>query len=489
MRRTGWYRLALAGAVAVVLINTWFASRALHTLIQAQFWEGHTLDVISRTEALVAQVHSAESAARGYILTGLPSFEQQYIDAVAAVDQSTQTIQRLTSDNQLQQVRLGMLHSRIAAKMSALQAGIAVRRGHPEGTIDPSLLGAVVRDTPDKMDSVQFTIHEMEAEENRLLAERTAMSLSSRRYVWASFILAFVLDFLLVIAAFEQLMRAARDREQIDTAVQQITLLNTELTGLNTELESRVEQRTRELAISNQELEAFSYSVSHDLRAPLRTIDGFSLALQEDFADKLDDAGRDYITRVRNGVQRMGALIDALLQLSRVTRSETHREQVDLSQLATNVFHETQTTDPTRQVTWHAQPDVTAEADPRLLRIALENLIGNAWKFTSRTPDAGIEFGSSLRDHQTVYFIRDNGAGFDMQYVDRLFTAFQRLHGERDFKGSGIGLATVSRIIRRHHGEIWAEAEPGHGATFFFTLSAGQHDHRAAPIETVTSHE
>ena len=232
-----------------------------------------------------------------------------------------------------------------------------------------------------------------------------------------------------------------------------------------------MEQRTHELEVSNQELEAFSYSVSHDLRAPLRTIDGFSLALEEDFAEKLDAQGRDHISRVRNGVQRMGTLIDSLLQLSRVTRSDTQRERVDLSQLATLVFREIQTGDPEREVNWIAQPGVMAEADPRLMRIAFENLIGNAWKFTARTPGATITFGSSRQNGKTVYFLRDDGAGFDMQYVDRLFTAFQRLHGERDFKGSGIGLATVSRIIRRHRGSIWAEGEPGKGATFFFTLT------------------
>jgi light-regulated signal transduction histidine kinase (bacteriophytochrome) len=253
-----------------------------------------------------------------------------------------------------------------------------------------------------------------------------------------------------------------------------IAALNTELTQLNTALEVRVKQRTRELEASNQELEAFSYSVSHDLRAPLRTIDGFSLALLEDFSDKLNDEGRDYIARVRSGVQRMGTLIDALLQLSRVTRSELQADAADLSQLATLVFHELEASDRGRSVTFEAEPHVLVHGDPRLLRIALENLIGNAWKFTSKTEHARIEFGTrpATGDEagDTVYFIRDNGAGFDMNYVDRLFTAFQRLHGDRDFKGSGIGLATVSRIIRRHHGMIGATGEPGRGATFYFTL-------------------
>jgi signal transduction histidine kinase len=181
-------------------------------------------------------------------------------------------------------------------------------------------------------------------------------------------------------------------------------------------------------------------------------------------------------SRVRSGVQRMGTLIDALLQLSRVTRSELQTERIDLTSLATLVFNELKASDPERSVTFIAQPGVTAQGDSRLLRIALENLMGNAWKFTSRTPDAKIEFGSrpGVGDDagHTVYFIQDNGAGFDMQYVDRLFTAFQRLHGDREFKGSGIGLATVSRIIRRHHGSIGAESVPGQGATFYFHLAA-----------------
>jgi signal transduction histidine kinase len=472
MGKKFWIRLALLGAVIIVLLNTWMAARALHVLLNAQFWQAHTLEVITQTETLVAEVRTSESAARGYIMTGDSSFAQQYAASNASIDQSLDSLQRLIVDNSSQQVRLQELRARVAAKMGALEAGMAVRRAQPEGMIDPKLLAAVVKDTPQRMTSVQSKLHEIEGEEHRLLAKRTELAASSRRQVWFSFTLAFVLDFLLLIAAFEQLVRMGRDRERIAASAEEITALNTQLTRVNEELEDRVQQRTRELAASNQELEAFSYSVSHDLRAPLRTIDGFSLALQEDFSDKLDEQGRDYITRVRNGVQRMGTLIDSLLQLSRVTRSDLQREAVDLSALATQVFTELQAGDPQRKVAWIAEPEVRAEADARLMRVAFENLLGNAWKFTSKTENATIDFGSSLENGKTVYFIRDNGAGFDMQYVERLFTAFQRLHGEREFKGSGIGLATVSRIIRRHHGRIWAAAEPNRGATFYFTLSA-----------------
>ena len=472
MGKTSWYRLALIGAIAIVLLNTWFAARALHTLIAAQFWEAHTIEVISQTETLVAQVRTAESAARGYILTGMDGFEKQYAAATNQIHQSTVNLRKLTGDNTSQQVRIAMLNTRIGAKLAVLEAGLAVRRAQPQGALDPVLLGPVIQDTPDRLDSVQLTVHDIEAEEQGLLASRTADATSARGWVWGSFTLAFVLDLLLLVAAFELLVRAGRDREKIAASAEQIAVLNRQLTSANEELEIRVEQRTRELEASNQELEAFSYSVSHDLRAPLRTIDGFSLALEEDFGEKLDAQGKDYVLRVRNGVQRMGTLIDSLLQLSRVTRSDVQRERVDLSQLATLVFRDIQVGEPEREINWIAQPGVMAQVDPRLMRIAFENLIGNALKFTARTPNATVTFGSSPQNDKTVYFLRDNGAGFDMTYVDRLFTAFQRLHGEREFKGSGIGLATVSRIIRRHHGSIWAEGEPGKGATFFFTLTA-----------------
>ncbi|HZQ43778.1 MAG TPA: CHASE3 domain-containing protein [Acidobacteriaceae bacterium] len=471
MRNTAWYRAALVGAVAIVLFNTWYAARALHTLIAAQFWYSHTLEVISQTETLLAEVRTAESSARGFVMTGLPALEDQYARSTQEIHETTDQLQRLTIDNSSEQVRIAALNDGISAKMAKLEALLDVRRVQPQGAIDPALLAPIVQGTPDRMDRVQAAVRDIEAEEQRLLAERTADAASARRHVWGSFTLAFVLDFVLLVAAFELLVRVGRDRERITAISEEIGALNRQLTEANADLEDRVAQRTSELAQSNEELEAFSYSVSHDLRAPLRTIDGFSLALQEDFAGKLDEQGRDYINRVRNGVQRMGTLIDSLLQLSRVTRYEAQRERVDLSELATTVFGDLHGLDPQRKVRWTAEPGLTADADPRLMRVAFENLIGNALKFTARTDDATIMFGSSPQNGETVYFLRDNGAGFDMQYVDRLFTAFQRLHGEREFKGSGIGLATVSRIIRRHHGSIWAEGEPGKGATFFFTLA------------------
>jgi PAS domain S-box-containing protein len=221
---------------------------------------------------------------------------------------------------------------------------------------------------------------------------------------------------------------------------------------------------------ANRELESFSYSVAHDLRTPLRAIDGFSLALAEDYGERLDVEGRRYVTRVREAAQRMAELIDDLLTLSRVTRSELRRERVDLSALAHTVLGTLQRLEPERNVEVVIAPGLVADADPQLAAIALDNLLGNAWKFTSKSPAARIELGQTACGGGTAYFVRDNGAGFDMAYCDKLFGVFQRLHPETEYPGTGIGLATVARITQRHRGRIWADGQPGVGATFYFTL-------------------
>jgi PAS domain S-box-containing protein len=222
---------------------------------------------------------------------------------------------------------------------------------------------------------------------------------------------------------------------------------------------------------ANRELEAFSYSVAHDLRSPLRAIDGFSQALLEDYGDKLDDEGQSYLRRVRTSAQHMAELIDDLLTLSRVTRTELRRQQVDLTERALSIATRLRHTDPERDVKVEVESGLRAYGDPGLLTVILENLVGNAWKFTNKRQGAAIELGSTLKEGKKVFFIRDNGAGFDMSYAGRLFGVFQRLHHATEFDGTGIGLATVFRIISRHGGRIWAEGEVDRGATFYFTLA------------------
>lgn len=242
------------------------------------------------------------------------------------------------------------------------------------------------------------------------------------------------------------------------------------LRKLNADLERRIEQRTEQLLAANSELESFAYSVSHDLRAPLRSIDGFSQALLEDYDALLDETGKGYLRRVRSATQRMDRLISDLLQLSRVTRQEIRTQVVDLSAIARGIATELSDSNPSRRVEFVIAHKLVAICDPGLLKVALENMIRNAWKFTSKHEQARIEFGAIHQQGKMVYFVRDDGAGFDQAYADKLFGPFQRLHRPNEFDGTGIGLATVQRIIRRHGGRIWAEGAVEQGAIFYFSL-------------------
>jgi PAS domain S-box-containing protein len=266
------------------------------------------------------------------------------------------------------------------------------------------------------------------------------------------------------------------------TDITQLKQTEGEIAGLNKSLQLQ----NLELATANKELEAFSYSVSHDLRAPLRSIDGFSKAILEDYTDKLDSTGQDYLQRVRSSSQRMGQLIDDMLNLSRVSRGELLHESTDLSQIACDVISECRAASIARDVQVEITDGLVTEADPRLMRVVLTNLLGNAWKFTSKTEHARIEFGSAGCNGSTEYFVRDNGAGFDMAYAAKLFGAFQRLHTDKEFPGTGIGLATIQRIIHRHGGDVRAKSKPGEGATFYFTL--GHHAVVETPVLQSAAH-
>lgn len=258
-----------------------------------------------------------------------------------------------------------------------------------------------------------------------------------------------------------------------------------EVRRLNADLERRVRERTAELEASTRELDAFAYSVSHDLRAPLRSINGYSEVLSEDYGENLDQTGRDYLMRLQANVERMAQMIDDLLNLSRATRVELHREPVDVAAIAHDVVAELREAESDRPVTAKIGDSLTAAGDPRLIRLVLYNLLSNAWKFTSKRANPVVEVGCIEEQHECVFFIRDNGAGFNMRYAGKLFDPFQRLHSKSEFDGSGVGLAIVQRVVRRHGGRIWAEDEPDRGATFYFTLTPELetvHERRRDPV-------
>jgi signal transduction histidine kinase len=262
-----------------------------------------------------------------------------------------------------------------------------------------------------------------------------------------------------LIDSFNEMLREIQQR---DSALQKA----------HDELEHRVTERTRELVLTNQELEAFSYSVSHDLRGPLDALNGFSYVLLKNYSARLDSTGKESLQSIRTAAMRMSELIDDLLNLSRITTSTIHREKINLSAYVRAILEELCRTTPNRKVEFVSPPTADAYADARLMRIVMDNLLRNAWKYTSHHDHARIEFGCETQNDQTVYFVKDDGSGFDPRSADRLFQPFHRLHSAAEFPGNGIGLATVRRIVQRHGGNVWAEGRVEHGATFYFTLGS-----------------
>ncbi len=459
-------------AIAVIVMNTWLAVRSLDTLDSNQYWVEHTWQVINQVERIMGSAKDAETGARGFLITNDALYLAPYKSGIAELPGELDNFGRLTADNPTQVRALSELRAVVAERLSLLKEGLDLRTMNENDSLHALVLSGTGKA---QMDHMRAIADGMEAEEHRLLIQRTARERQAALRARITLFLASGLDLLLIILMFRYFARERTLRLQTEQTAASLAIARVEVERkanevhqLNITLEERVRQRTAELEATNRELEAFSYSVSHDLRAPLRTIDGFSLALEEDYTDAVDATGRDYIKRVRTGVQRMGQLIDSLLQLSRITRAELVRGEADLSQIAETIAANLKEENPERDLEFRIEPGMRAAADPKLLQVALENLLGNAVKFSAKVPHAVVEFGWDKE--QEAWFVRDNGAGFDMFYKDKLFNAFNRLHGDKDFKGSGIGLATVARVVRRHHGRIWADAVVDHGATFWFTL-------------------
>lgn len=456
-------------------------------------------------ESLMDSLRDAETGQRGFLLTMAPGYLGPYQEQIAKVPERLAALEERTHCRPEQAERIAAVRKFAALKMAELAETVRVAQDPQQGL--PSALAIVRTDRGKRlMDEIRAQVGAMQAAEQKLRDRLAAQADSAAAQTLITVIvgsgagcLAVALASLAVgrdIAgrkraedqlqlAHHELERRVEQRtaELAETnqqlrvenqerlrAQQAATSAEQEVRRLNEDLEQRVADRTAQLETANRELEAFSYSVSHDLRAPLRSIDGFSQALLEDYTEALDDAGKGYLQRIRRATMRMAQLIDDLLNLARVSRTQLSRERVDLTSVAREVAAELRQREPQRQVEVAVASGAEAEGDPRLLRVVLENLLGNAWKFTGKRATARIEFGVDGGVNRRTFYVRDNGAGFDMAFAGKLFGPFQRLHAMDEFAGTGIGLATVQRIVQRHGGRVWARSAVGEGATFFFSL-------------------
>lgn len=398
-------------------------------------WALYTHEVHAAIDRLATQVAAAESARRGFIITGDPGMARDFQRAAADVPVAWRQVrEQLGPDNPSQRQRLDTLIPRLERLTASVAAAGSGRRD-----IDQKALA--IQGQAESA-AIRALLDDMGADEERLLRERRDATGGEARRAIGYVTGAMVLGVLLLATSHVLLAREMGRREAADRALHD----------------------------ANRELEAFSYSVSHDLRTPLRGIDGFSQALVEDAGPALPPEARRHIERIRSATQRMGHLIDDLLALSKVSRADMKPERIDLSDLAAQIVADVRRQSPSREVTVTIAPDLSATGDPWLLRVALENLLDNAWKFTGHRDRATIDVGRVHDGATPAFYVRDNGAGFDPAYAGKLFGPFQRLHAASEFPGTGVGLATVQRIVRRHGGRVWAEAKPEQGACFYFTL-------------------
>jgi signal transduction histidine kinase len=457
--------LMFAGAIAISAAIGIFIYYSFKSLDEATWWRNHTYDVIHATSQLRIDLSDLESDTRGYILSQDNRFLNSYKQRSQVVSDDFSRLKILTHDRQNKNFKAVQVENLVSQRLDVLSNLVAVAQAKDSSAERKNKkITGLIRQGNLIRSVLNAQFASIELGEKELLRNRTLqlqrVDQQTRFLVYAGKIIAVILLIICFLKLnAEGLRRIKAEREQAilnDALEKQVAILDLSNHHLNT---------------ANKELEAFSYSVSHDLRAPLRSIDGFSQALLDFYSDKLDEEGQDYLNRIRNNSQRMARLIDDMLQLSRLTRAELLISKVNLSKIAQELADELRTQEPDRVVSFSIAPDMMVQGDKTLLAALLQNLLGNAWKFTSKHETGIVSFDSYLNEkEETVYRIQDDGAGFEMDFVDKLFGAFQRLHGMTEFKGTGIGLATCQRIVHRHGGKIWAEGAVEKGATFFFTL-------------------
>jgi signal transduction histidine kinase len=486
--------LGLVAVVALVVLQVF--TRALEERDAAALSEQRLVTA----RLLLTDVIDSETGMRGYRLSAQPEFLEPYARGTRDFEVNAALLRRLYAGDDAQLGRIDELAGVFADWRATVAEPViaAVAAGNTETLNSVLPIGAGKQRT----DRIRTLITEVQSAEQAASAARNAglraQTVGARRLLFAGTLAAITLGVVIAVLFARRTSQRVRAvaaaaasvaASDVPTRVpvsgdDELADLARSFNSMAARLErsfaaerasnEELRQRTSEVEQANRELESFSYSVSHDLRAPLRSIDGFSQALLEDYGPQLDGTARGYLARVRAATQRMGVLIDDLLRLSRLSREHLQPELVDLSALAGDVVAELRAAEPDRAVDVQIEPGIEVVGDRRLMRVALQNLLGNAWKFTRETPDARIELAREAGPEGPEIVVRDNGAGFDMRFADKLFGPFQRLHDSAQFEGTGIGLATVQRIIHRHGGTISASGEPGRGASFRFTLNAAE---------------
>ncbi len=417
----------------------------------------HQRAVITQLGQFVSTMKDAEASQRGYLLVLQDQYLPGYTRAVEEVRKELKSLERLGQQGDLEPADVQSLRTSVDQKVAEMEKTVSLAR---DGRL-PEAVEMVRSDAGQKlMTTLRNKVGEMEERELAEFKEANARSEHATYQRTATFVGVAILDLLFLWWAYQVLLRETHRRERVEE----------ELRQHRADLELRVQARTAELAAANRDLEAFGYSVSHDLRAPLRHVNSYIRLLEKDLGARLDSKSRHYLQVITAAAERMGRLIDDLLMLSRIGRARMVESKVSLAQLVEEARVELAPVSAGRQIEWKIAPLPAVRGDPALLRSAMVNLLSNAIKYTRGRDPATIEIECGDRNGELVCSVRDNGAGFDMKYAEKLFGVFQRLHPAEEFEGTGIGLASVRRVIQRHGGHTWAESEPDHGAAFYFSL-------------------
>jgi signal transduction histidine kinase len=470
--RAAFHGALLLGVLILVLVTmvtvSWLGRRSINAAVESDRWVAHTQVVIGALRDLLSAVKDAEIGERGYIITGDRRYLTRYAASLRRVEEGQGALRRLTADNPRQKSSLDRAAGLISARLAELEKAIAVREAKG---FEAARISVATNNGFEIMEDLREVLGRARKEEESLLRERTAAKSADYRDTIRAVLLGGALSglALLVLAGYLrfELLHRLRSEAELRESRDILTHRTEQLQKANTELL----QTTKELTQSNSELDAFSASVAHDLRAPIRHILGYATLLVEDYGTSLDEEARRRLLKIQAGARNMGLLVDDLLDLSKVTRQTAALEVVPLGALAREVVEEFKPDIASRDVDWRLGELFEARCDPTLVKQVFENLLSNALKYTRRCARAVIEIGATTTESgERAVYVRDNGAGFDMRHADKLFGIFQRLHPEREFEGTGVGLALVERIVRKHGGRVWAYAEPEKGAAFFFTL-------------------